>query len=70
MDDMINRHNSIAEENIEPNSRPAKNAFEEWSTEMTDRADNAFKEDDKNGPIKDREKRIKEMEEIVKKDLE
>ena len=25
MDDMINRHDSIAEENIEPNGRPAKN---------------------------------------------
>ena len=29
MDDMINRHDSIAEENIEPNGRPAKNQFEE-----------------------------------------
>ena len=36
MDDMINRHDSIAEENIEPNGRPAKNEFEEWSTEVTD----------------------------------
>lgn len=26
MDDMINRHDSIAEENIEPNGRPATNA--------------------------------------------
>ena len=43
MDDMINRHDSIAEENIEPNGRPAKNEFEEWSTEVTDRADNVFK---------------------------
>ena len=45
MDDMINRHDSIAEENIEPNGRPAKNEFEEWSTEVTDRADNVFKGD-------------------------
>ena len=29
MDDMINRHDSIAEENIEPNGRPAKDQFEE-----------------------------------------
>ena len=56
MDDMINRHDSIAEENIEPNGRPAKNEFEEWSTEVTDRADNVFKGDTKDGPIKDREK--------------
>ncbi len=45
MDDMINRHDSIAEENIEPNGRPAKNQFEEWSSEVTDRADNVFKDD-------------------------
>lgn len=70
MDDMINRHDSIAEENIEPNGRPAKNEFEEWSTEVTDRADNVFKGDTKDGPIKDREKRIKEMDEVIKKDLE
>ena len=79
MDDMINRHDSIAEENIEPNGRPAKNQFEEWSSEVTDRADNVFKDDTKDGPIKndkkdgpikDREKRIKEMDEVIKKDLE
>lgn len=69
MDDMINRHDSIAEENIEPNGRPAKNEFEEWSTEVTDRADNVFKGDTKDSPIKDREKRIKEMDEVIKKDL-
>ena len=67
MDDMINRHDSIAEENIEPNGRPAKDQFEEWSGEVADRADDVFKKD---GPIKDREKRIKEMDEVIKKDLE
>ena len=31
MDDMINRHDSIAEENIEPNGRPATNVnFQNW----------------------------------------
>ena len=43
MDDMINRHDSIAEENIEPNGRPAKDQFEEWSGEVADRADDVFK---------------------------
>ncbi|MDE6822132.1 hypothetical protein [Bacteroides acidifaciens] len=70
MDDMINRHDSIAEENIEPNGRPATNKFEEWSGEVADRADNVFKNDTKDGPIKDRKKRIKEMDEVIKKDLE
>ena len=67
MDDMINRHDSIAEENIEPNGRPAKNQFEEWSSEVTDRADNVFKDDTKDGPIKNRKKRIKEMDEVIKR---
>ena len=70
MDDMINRHDSIAEENIEPNGRPATNDFEEWSGEVADRADNVFKNEKKDGPIKDRKKRIKEMDEVIKKDLE
>lgn len=70
MNDMINRHNSIAEENIDPNGRPATNAFEEWSIEIIERADDNQEEDSVNGPIGDREKRLEEMEEIVKKDLE
>ncbi|UVR64574.1 hypothetical protein NXX87_24480 [Bacteroides faecis] len=69
MDDMINRHDSIAEENIEPNGRPATNEFEEWSDEVSDRADNVFKKDKKEGPVKDREKRIKEMDEVIKRTL-
>ncbi|WP_120467272.1 hypothetical protein [Bacteroides caecimuris] len=70
MDDMINRHDSIAEEYIEPNGRPTKDQFEEWSGEVVDRADDVFNNDKKDGPIKDREKRIKEMDEVIKKDLE
>ena len=38
--------------------------------EVADRADDVFKNDKKDGPIKDREKRIKEMDEVIKKDLE
>ena len=34
MDDMINRHDSIAEENIEPNGRPAKNEFENGALKL------------------------------------
>ena len=70
MDDMINRHDSIAEENIEPNGRPATNDFEEWSSEVSDRADNVFKNDTKDGPDKGRKERIKEIDEVIKKDLE
>lgn len=35
MDDMIYRNDSIAEENIDPNGRPAENKFEEWSEEVS-----------------------------------
>lgn len=69
MDDMINRHDSFAEENIEPNGRPAKNKYEEWSSEIYDRTDDAYKET-KEISDEEREKRIKEIDEVIKKDLE
>ena len=36
MDDMINRNAPIAEENIDPNGRPAIDKFEEWSEEVSE----------------------------------
>lgn len=68
MDDMISRGTSIAEENINPQGRPAKNKFEEWSEEVSERTDLGYKDQ----PIiseEEREKRIKEMDEIIKDDL-
>ena len=38
--------------------------------DMINRHDSIFKNDKKDGPIKNREKRIKEMDEVIKKDLE
>ena len=51
MDDMIYRNDSIAEENIDPNGRPAENKFEEWSEEVSERTDLGYKEQNppKNG---------------------
>lgn len=69
MDDMIYRHDSIAEENIDPNGRPAKNEFEEWSEDVSERTDLGYKEK-KVKSVKGRKKLIKEMDEIIKKDLE
>lgn len=69
MDDMIYRHNSIAEENIDPHGRPAKNAFGEWSEEISSRTSLGYKNTKKMSE-KLRQRRIKQMEEIVKKDLE
>ena len=69
MDDMIYRHDSIAEENIDPNGRPAKNEFEEWSEDVSERTDLGYKEK-KVKSVKERKKLIKEMDQIIKKDLE
>ena len=69
MDDMIYRHDSIAEENIDPNGRPAKNEFEEWSEDVSELTDLGYKEK-KVKSVKERKKLIKEMDEIIKKDLE
>ena len=69
MDDMIYRNDSIAEENIDPNGRPAENKFEEWSEEVSERTDLDYKEQ-KVKSAKERKKLIKEMDEIIKKEIE
>lgn len=69
MDDMIYRNDAIAEENLDPNGRPAKNKFEEWSEEVTERTDTGYKYK-KVKSEKERKKLIQEMDKIVKKDLE
>lgn len=69
MDDMINRNNSIAEENIAPNGRPAKDKFEEWSIEITERTDLGYKDREVKSEM-EREERIKEINEVIKEDLE
>lgn len=69
MDDMIYRNDSIAEENIDPHGRPAKDKFEEWSEEVSERTDIGYK----NSKVKseeERKKRIEEIDEVIKKDLE
>lgn len=70
MDDMINRHNAIAEENLDPKGRPAIDKFGEWSEDISGRTDLGYEDSDKPISDEEREKRLKEMEEIVKKDLE
>lgn len=69
MEDLVYRHNSIAEENIEPNRHPAKNAFDEWGEEVTERTDLGYKDNEVISE-EEREKRIREMDEIIKEDLE
>ena len=69
MDDMINRNAPIAEENIDPNGRPAIDKFEEWSEEVSERTDTGYK-DQKVKSKKEREKGIKEIDEVIKEDLD
>lgn len=69
MDDMINRNAPIAEENIDPNGRPVIDKFEEWSEEVSERTDTGYK-DQKVKSKKEREKRIKEIDEVIKEDLD
>ena len=68
MDDMIYRNDSIAEENIDPNGRPAKNEFEEWSEDVSERTSIGYK-DKKLKSAKERKKLIEEMDEIIKKEI-
>ena len=59
---------TFSEENIDPHGRPATDEFEEWSEEVSERTDTGYK-DQKIKSAKEREKRIREMDEIIKKDL-
>ena len=68
MDDMIYRNDSIAEENIDPNGRPAKNEFEEWSEDVSERTSIGYKYK-KVKSAKERKKLIEEMDEIIKKEI-
>ncbi|EGF52108.1 hypothetical protein [Bacteroides fluxus] len=69
MDDMIYRNDPIAEENLNPDGHPAKNDLEEWSEEVSERTDTGYKDQEVKS-AKERKKRIREMDEIIKKDLE
>lgn len=71
MGKLVNRNVPIAGENIEPDGHPAKEMFNDWSDEMTERADNVWhKNDNSKMTPEEREKRLKEMNEVVKEDLE
>lgn len=69
MDDMIYRNDPIAEENLNPDGHPAKNDLEEWSEEVSECTDTGYKDQEVKS-AKERKKRIREMDEIIKKDLE
>ena len=53
---IIERNVPIAEENETLSGQPAKNMFEDWSEDMTDRADNVFHDD--NAPMSEAKKTL------------
>lgn len=69
MDDVVNRGVPFADENVEPNGRPAKNQFGNWSSGVSETLHDT-PDDISKLSLEEREKRLREMEEIVKKDLE
>mgnify|MGYP000408814511 CR=1 FL=1 len=69
MDDMIYRNDPIAEENIDPHGRPATDEFEEWSEEVSERTDTGYKDQKIKSAKGNGRNGIREMDEIIKKDL-
>lgn len=70
MSGIINRNNSIAEENIDPYGRhPATDKFKEWSAPVLEKTEDVY-HDTVADSSENREKLIEEMEEIIKKELE
>ena len=69
---VINRDVPIAEENTTLTGQPATNMYDDWSEEMEDSADNVYDDTKKKsaGNKKSKEKKLKEIDEVVKEDLE
>lgn len=69
MRDQINRNNPIAEEHLKPTGHPAKEKFDEWKTNVSGTID-AFEENKKKDTPEQRKKKIEQMDEIIKEDIE
>lgn len=69
MDDLISREVPFAEENIEPNGRPAINKFGNWTDGVSKTIHDRPGDDISHLSDEEREKRIKEMDEIIKKEI-
>lgn len=67
MNDTVYRNASISEENLFPDRHPAGNKFDEWSDAMEE---SGKMKKIKVGSEEKRQKRISELEEIIKEDIE
>ncbi|WP_455591649.1 hypothetical protein [Bacteroides sp.] len=71
MDNVINRGDPIAEQNTNLDGHPASDMYSNWSEDMEDRADNVYGNKEKSpDSAKTRAEKLKEIDEVVKKDLE
>ena len=69
MRDQINRGNEFAEENLKPTGHAAKEKFQRWESSINERTDDLVGSKKKDTPAQ-RKKKIDQMEEIVKEDIE
>ncbi|NDV80582.1 hypothetical protein [Bacteroides sp. 51] len=69
MRDQINRNNEFAEENLRPTGHPAKEKFSRWESSISDNLD-VHEEQKHKDTSAQRKKKIKEMDEIIKEDIE
>lgn len=62
----------LSQKRIPLTGQPATNMYDDWSEEMEDRADNVYDDTKKKsaGNKKSKEKKLKEIDEVVKEDLE
>ena len=72
MGKLVNRNVPVAGENIEPDGHPAEEMFEDWTEEIDERADNVWHKGNSSDKEKSkvRNERLKEMDKVVKDDLE
>lgn len=72
MDDVINRGNPIAEENSNLDGHPASDMYGNWSDAMENRTGNEYAHGKKKShdSAKVRKEKLKEIDEVIKKDLE
>lgn len=69
MRDQINRGNEFAEENLNPTGHAAKEKFQRWESGISERTSDAVSPQKEDTPC-ERQKKIDQMDEIIKEDIE
>lgn len=66
MGKIIGRNVPIADENITLSGDPAKSMFQDWSEKVSERSNDVFHDEDKPKTPEEKEKIIKELDELIK----